>query len=292
MTKSPKHILITGADGQLGLSFRKYVNGEDVFHFVNREDCDICDVDAVASILDEKEINIVINCAAYTAVDKAEVEEEKAMQVNCEGVDVLAKACKKRNILLIHYSTDYVYHIDVDRPLKETDETHPIGVYAKSKLCGEQKIEESGCAYFILRTSWVYSEFGNNFMKTMLRLADKMEEIKVVNDQIGNPTYTRDIVSATLKIISNYKEGSTTDRIYNFSNQGGISWYDMASSIMQLADQGTTITPIPSSEYITAAERPQWSVLDCSRIENEQGINILPWKSSLKDALDAFFTVE
>lgn len=276
-------ILTLGANGQLGLMFQEVsaAYSEHDFLFADKNICDITDINSIDNVLEQFSPDIILNCAAYTAVDQAETEEEKSYQINASAVKHLAAASKKQNVLLVHFSSDYVYHLDTDKPLRETDDCRSVGVYAKSKKQGEDFLMESGCDYLIIRTSWLYSEYGHNFVKTMLRLAECRKQMSIVNDQIGCPTYTRDLVEATMMLIASHKK----NEIYNFANAGQISWYDFAKEIFAQKGIDMVLNPIPTSDYPTPAQRPLWSALDLSKIVNDTGIEIKKWQSSLKETL-------
>lgn len=276
-------ILTLGANGQLGLMFQEMSTSypEHDFLFADKNTCDITDLNSIDNILEQYRPDIILNCAAYTAVDQAETDKEKAYQINATAVKHLAAASKNQNALLVHFSSDYVYHLDTDRPLRETEDCRPVGVYAKSKKQGEDFLMESGCEYLIVRTSWLYSEYGHNFVKTMLRLAESRNELSIVNDQIGCPTYTRDLVEATMTLIASGKK----NEIYNFANAGQISWYDFAKEIFAQKGIDMTLHPIPTSAYPTPSQRPSWSLLNLSKIVHDTGIEIKNWQSSLKETL-------
>lgn len=278
-------VLVTGASGQLGqsLQFIQSEHTEIQFIFASSNDLDITDTESVNSFFEKNSIDFCINTAAYTAVDKAESESEKAYEVNVLGPKNLARACKKSGTVLFHISTDFVFDGTSSVPYQETDKTNPIGVYGQTKLDGELEVMKNCDKYYIIRTSWVYSQFGNNFMKTMLRLAKDRDVLNVVNDQVGTPTHAVDLAEAILDIISyskNTKEGSKFG-IYNFSNEGVCSWFDFAKAIFRINNLNITVNPIPSEAYPTPAKRPQYSVLDKSKIKAIFGINIKSWQESL-----------
>lgn len=275
-----KKILVTGANGQLGkelkalsLSFPQYD-----FIFLSREDLPIHHFELVRNFFKGYNPQYLINCAAYTAVDKAETEKELAFQVNAEAVGVLAAICKEYHTSFIHVSTDYVFDGTATTPYKEDAVTNPQGVYGATKLEGEKEAMQFNPDSIIIRTSWVYSEFGKNFVKTMMKLMSEREAISVVNDQIGSPTYAADIADTILKIISS---GQWEPGIYNFSNEGIISWYDFAVAIKNKCGYTCTVNPIPSSQYPTPAKRPAWSVLDKTKIQQTFGIVPKNWQDSL-----------
>ncbi len=273
-------VLVTGASGQLGQSIEfvasKYP--EIQFIFASSQDLDITNEDRVNTFFDQNNIDYCINTAAYTAVDKAESESDKAYLINVIGSRYLAKACQKSETTLLHISTDFVFDGTASVPYSETDTTNPIGIYGKTKLEGEIEVALHCEKHFIIRTSWVYSQFGNNFMKTMLRLAQDRDSLNVVNDQIGTPTNALDLAETLLAII---KSDSTEYGIYNFSNEGVCSWYDFAKEIFRVNAISITVNPIPTEAYPTPAKRPAYSVLDKTKIKTIFGINIKSWQDSL-----------
>ena len=234
--------------------------------------------------------NIVINCAAYTAVDRAEQEKDMAFQINGEAVGVLAAVCKEHDTKFIHISTDYVFDGTATVPYKEDSPTNPQSVYGASKLEGEKQALQFNPDTIIIRTSWVYSEFGKNFVRTMLKLMKEKEEINVVNDQFGSPTYAADLAEAILQIIVNLSihtsPRTTHGGIYHFSNEGVISWYDFAVAIKEITGSNCKINPIPTSQYPTAAKRPAYSVLDTSKIQQIFNIKLNGWEESLAVCLE------
>lgn len=281
------NIVVTGAGGQLGKTFADMASEYGAYNwvFLDRSGLDITDPSAIKRVLNHHNTDIVINTAAYTAVDAAEDDVETCTQVNVHGVDNLARYCADRDCFLVHYSTDYVYHQDTGIPLKEDSHLAPQSVYAHNKVDGERAILLSGCRSLILRTSWVYSEYGNNFVKTMLRLAETRDSLRIVNDQIGAPTYTRDIVRATMSLLDSPDIRNSQDaKVLNYSNEGQISWYDFAREIFIQRGIDIEVSPIPSVEYPTPASRPQWSVLDMTAVRS-YGIETVGWKESLTECL-------
>ncbi len=270
--------LVTGASGQLGSAIRALATE---LVFTDREMLDITDKDALDSFFDKHKIDAVVNCAAYTAVDGAESESEQAYLINSEALKNLAEICKKRGAKLIHISTDYVFDGKNYKPYSEEDKTNPQNVYGKSKLMGEKEMlstaPKNSC---IIRTSWVYGEYGKNFLKTMLRLGMEKESLGVVFDQIGTPTYAGDLAGAILEILP--KLENATPQIYHYSNEGVCSWYDFAKEIMDLSKLDCKVNPIETHEYPTPAIRPHFSVLNKSKIKKEFGVTIPYWKDSLK----------
>lgn len=280
-------ILITGSNGQLGMSFRKIApeHPEHDFFFYGSKELDITSYSSIEKAFKETQPDVVINCAAYTAVDKAEEEPEKAFAVNAEGVKHLVEACKLKKTALIHISTDYVFDGRKDSPYLETDPTNPISVYGESKLAGEKYILKSKLKAFVVRTSWLYSEFGNNFLKTMLRLGQECSELKVVSDQFGSPTYASDLAHACLTLVRQIELKSNEPVVYHFSNIGEINWYEFAATIMKQAKLSCNVLPINSEAYPTKAIRPSFSKLRCKKIEEDYQVTINTWKTSLKKSI-------
>ena len=294
-------VLVTGANGQLGEALQ-FISGnypEMNFVFCDSAALDITNLENCETVFQEHQPNFCINAAAYTAVDKAESEPQIAFDVNANGPENLAITCKKHNTVLLHVSTDFVFDayfsdgiayydreqrlpLKSDLGLQETDVPFPNGLYGLTKLQGEQAIEAVWEKHFIIRTSWVYSQFGNNFLKTMLRLASERTSLSVVSDQIGTPTYAVDLAEVLLKIITSE---TTTFGIYNFSNEGQCSWYEFAQEIFLQQEIAIDLQAIPTKSYPTPAKRPAYSVLDKSKIKATFGVNIKDWKTSLKDCL-------
>ncbi len=290
-------ILVTGANGQLGQCFRQASANwpGQKFVFAGSQELDVSDraavreyFSAIQSLRDDK-IKWVINCAAYTAVDKAESEPEKAWNVNVLGVKNLAEACAENGIPLVHFSTDYVYHSRQNTPFRETDRVSPKGVYARTKLAGERAALHALPRTMIIRSSWVYSAFGQNFVKTMLRLGRERPILQVVADQIGSPTYAPDLAEAVLKIIQKVESGEVAEEsiagIWHYSNEGVASWFDFATAIFELGAIACHAQPIASKDFPTAAQRPPFSVLDKSKIKAAFGLEIPHWRESLRRCL-------
>ena len=284
-------VLVTGKNGQLGQSIDKIVREnqyDDEFIFVGRDELDLSREASIVSYFDNNNFDIIINCAAYTAVDKAEEEVELANQVNHLAVKQLAEIAKAQQAKLIHISTDYVFDGKSNEPYNEADVTNPINVYGKTKLSGEQALQEvMQTNAIIIRTSWVYSEFGNNFVDTMLRLGKERDELNVVSDQVGSPTFATDLASAILEIIQNkeFKETIQATQIYHYSNEGEISWYELAKEIFKLSNIKCKINPIKTNQYPTPAKRPGNTVMSKDRIVDTFGVNIYDWKASLEACL-------
>lgn len=282
-----KKILVTGGDGQLGRSIKQRLKEKPLvnysFTFTDVQELDILDEIFVKTYFFSNKFDYVINCAAYTAVDKAETDIEMAEKLNADAVKFLAKASASQKATFIHISTDYVFSGEESTPRKEDDPVAPLGIYGKTKLNGEILAQYYNPKTYIIRTAWLYSPFGNNFVKTMLRLFKEKEEINVINDQIGSPTNAFDLADAILTIIQN---DIGAYGIYNFSNEGECSWYQFSEEIRKLNKSKIKINPIPTSEFPTPAKRPQYSLLDKTKIKNTFGISIPEWKDSLKEMLN------
>ena len=287
MNKSKKVILVTGANGQLGKEMQVIAAANPFydFLFVSKEELPIDDIYAVKHFFNTREIDVCINCAAYTAVDKAETETEKALQINAVAVGNLAAICKTHQALFVHFSTDYVFDGTATEPYSEEHPVNPVNAYGASKLKGEELAMEHNSDSVIIRTSWVYASDGNNFVKTMLRLMKERDSINVVNDQWGCPTYAADLASAVMKIVDQNGKGQVHAGIFNYSNKGIISWYQFALAIKELTNSSCIINPVPSSQYPTPAKRPHYSVLDTRKIQQTFQLHIPEWKDSLKKCL-------
>ena len=276
-------ILVTGAGGQLGLSIRKAAEGAtDSYIFTDVAELDITDSDAVMHVVKECAVEAIVNCAAYTNVDKAESDEAMAELINATAVGNLARAMKEVGGTLFHVSTDYVFGREGNTPRTEDMPLDPLGVYGRTKLHGEEAIAQSGCKALIFRTAWLYSEFGNNFLKTMMRLTAEREQINVVFDQVGTPTYAGDLALAIFSIIeAGVYEGN--EGIYHFSDEGVCSWYDFAVEIAAAAgNTSCRINPCHSSEFPSPVTRPPYSVLDKTKIKNTFDIDIPHWRESME----------
>ncbi|HEY1196816.1 dTDP-4-dehydrorhamnose reductase [Flavobacterium sp.] len=276
-----KKILVTGATGQLGseLSVLAPAYPQYEWLFANRNKATLDDLELLRSQLEEINPDIVFNCGAYTAVDKAESEKDLAFRINKEAVELIAKYAVENNVQLIHLSTDYVFDGSSSVALNEDAETNPINVYGESKLAGEVACIKQNPESIIIRTSWVYSKFGNNFVKTMQRLMQEREELNVVNDQIGSPTYAADLAQAMMNIIEYPK---WIPGIYHYSNEGEISWYEFALNIKEFGNYNCKVVGIPSSSYSTPAKRPNFSLLDKSKIKSVYNLDVPHFKDSLK----------
>ncbi|MDA9277739.1 dTDP-4-dehydrorhamnose reductase [Polaribacter sp.] len=283
-------VLITGSNGQLGSEIRELVANYCKLDLIfrNSHELDICSFEALSDFIIDHKINVVINCAAYTAVDMAEENAETAEQVNSIGVSNLVNALAKVNGKLIHISTDYVFDGDHFLPYKESDLVSPIGVYGETKRAGELAVINSAIDSIVIRTSWLYSFYGNNFVKTMLRLGNEKENLGVIFDQVGTPTYARDLAKTCLEILSGDSSAniSKNGNLYHYSNEGVTSWYDFAISIMELGGETCKVKPIQTKDYITLAKRPQYSVLNKSKIKTDFKIEIPYWRDSLKDCIE------
>jgi len=282
-----KRILITGANGQLGSELKRIAS--NYFHctFVDLEEMDLSDEQSIHRFFEGKEFDFIVNCAAYTAVDRAEEESALAYRVNSDAVKSLATICLEKNIRLIHISTDYVFDGNDNQPIPENVAPNPLSVYGKSKLAGEAHVTSILKDAYIIRTAWVYSSFGKNFVKTILRLAKERDSLGVVYDQIGSPTYAKDLAVVIIKIIQSIESGRIDEPgTYHFTNEGAISWYDLAYFIIQHANLPCRINPITTEEYKTLAVRPAFSVLDKRKLKNTFGIEIPHWHASLVACLN------
>lgn len=279
------NIVVFGASGQLGNCLKKVAEEKGIgeIYFPNETEANILDKDAIKNVFEKYKPAFAINCAAYTAVDKAEDELDLARKINKNGAEYLAEACKTYQTTFVHVSTDFVFKGDKPYPLVEDDIAEPISVYGLTKLEGEQDITRIMDEYFILRTSWLYSEFGNNFVKTMLKLGAERDELKIIADQAGTPTYGIDLAGCILDIIT---AGSKSYGIYHYSNEGVTSWYDFAKGIFDLSATKVKVLPIRTSEYPTKATRPAYSVMDKTKIKKTFSIEIPYWRDSLAICID------
>ena len=279
-----KSVLVTGANGQLGVALRNISDGFAgyEFYFTDVDTLDICDKAQVEVFVKLHNIDVIVNCAAYTAVDKAEDETELCMRINRDAVRNIGEAATLVDAKVIHVSTDYVFDGNGTHPYREDDATNPTSVYGASKLAGEQALLEVCPDSVIIRTAWLYSETGNNFVKTMLRLGTERDALGVVADQRGTPTYAGDLADAIMKVITTE---CFISGIYHYTNEGICTWYDFAVRIFELAGIKCVVTPLTTAEYPTRAKRPAYSVLDKSKIKSTYFINIPEWESSLKVSL-------
>ena len=282
-------VLITGSKGQLGSEIKElafeYENLEYVFK--DLPELDICDTDALNTFIIDQHINVVINCAAYTAVDKAEEDPEIAEQVNAKGVLNLVNALEKVDGKLIHISTDYVFDGNHSQPYKESDPVSPVGVYGETKRAGELAVLNSSIDAIVIRTSWLYSGYGNNFVKTMLRIGNEKKSIQVVSDQKGTPTFANNLAKTCLDILSDASSTKISKKgsLYHYSNEGVTSWYDFATAIMEISNIDCKVIPIETKDYPTEARRPMYSVLDKSKIKSDFKVTILHWRDSLANCI-------
>lgn len=281
-----KRILVTGANGQLGQSIKEVSFKYDHldFTFVTRSELDITNANLVKNYFEENKFDAVVNCAAYTAVDSAETDIDNARLVNATATKNLAEVTANVNIPFIHISTDYVFDGTVSTPRLESDQVNPIGVYGQTKLEGEQLALDTNPKTIIIRTAWVYSKYGKNFVKTMLWLFNEKEEIGVINDQIGSPTNAVDLADTIAKILTHE---NLVYGIYNYSNEGECSWFDFASKIKELTNSDIKINAIPTTAYPTPAKRPAYSLLDKTKIKETYEIDIPNWEDSLAKELKA-----
>lgn len=277
-------IAVTGSQGQLGLTLGR-ISSEYPRHefiFADRQEADITDPDALLHFLERSQAEAVINCAAYTAVEQAENDRETASRINAAGPALLARMARQKGIPLIHFSTDYVFSGNLHRPLREEDPTGPLNVYGLTKLTGERAVLESGCRGAVLRTSWLYSEFGRNFVLTMLRLGREGVSPRVVCDQIGSPTYAADLARAAVELLM---QGTPGMELYHYSDEGSLSWYDFAQEIFSRAKLSVRAQAIASADYPSTVARPPYSVLSKEKIAG-RGIPVPCWTESLQCCLD------
>jgi len=289
--KIKSKILVTGGNGQLGKELREFTSLHTglEFVFLSREDLPIHQFELVRNYFNTLKPAYCINCAAYTAVDKAESEKDLAFLINGEAVGVLAAVCKEHDTKFIHISTDYVFNGEAAYPYTESFPTDPINVYGASKLEGEKQAMELNPDSIIIRTSWLYSSLGKNFLKTMIQLMNEKDQIKVVKDQLGSPTNAADLAETIFNIIGlcHLQIYDWNPGIYNFSNEGIISWYDFAKAIKEITDSPSVVKPISAAEYPTPAKRPAYSVLDKSKIQKTYGIKLKKWKDSLRACISS-----
>lgn len=285
---SNKTILITGANGQLGNEMQAIAASSSNYNFLftDKEELAIDDLNALQEFFKIQPIYFCVNCAAYTAVDKAESEMELANRINGLAVGYLAAVCKENNSGFIHISTDYVFDGAADSPYVENHPVNPVNAYGTTKLNGEVLAQQNNPATIIIRTSWVYSFFGNNFVKTMLRLMKERESLNVVSDQLGCPTYAADLAAAIMKIIESNSTEKNIAGIYHYSNRGVTNWHEFAMAINGFSGSKCIVNPITTSQYPTPAKRPQYSVMDTSKIQQTFNLQIPEWKESLKICID------
>jgi len=284
-----KRVLVTGKNGQLGLSIAKIAQDYPQYDmtFVGRDQLDLSQSQKIIEYFQSKTFNVIINCAAHTAVDKAESDPEIAIQVNYLAVKQMAKIAKDQNAILIHISTDYVFNGKNHKPYVETDPVDPINLYGQTKLKGEQSIYIIQPKGMVIRTSWLYSEFGDNFVKTMLRLGKERENLDVIYDQVGSPTFAGDLAKAIFDMLSrSFQFGTESLQTFHFSNEGICSWYDFAKTIFELSNIHCRVNPIETKDYPTPAKRPHYSVLNKLKIRQGYMLEISYWKDSLATCLN------
>lgn len=286
------NILVIGASGQLGQELRVAAEGSaQHYTFASRSELDVTDQLAIRHFVQDHHIDTIINCSAYTAVDRAEDEPEEADRINHQAVAALAALAKAQGLYLIHISTDYVFAGDSHRPITEEETPRPQSVYGRTKLLGEDAIRRTGCRALILRTSWLYSTYGANFLKTMCRLMQERQELSIVFDQIGTPTYARDLARFIVSYLEQDKD-SRQEGTYHFSDEGVASWYDFAEAIRHRMGYSCQLHPIRSEQYPTKATRPSYSVLDKAKLKQDFGITLPHWQTSLEDCLNQLTSTE
>lgn len=284
------NILVTGANGQLGMEMRNVSAGSaDRYIFTDVAELDITDADAVDRVIASEKVDVIVNCAAYTNVDKAEEDEQAADLINHRAVAILATAAAKYGATLIHISTDYVFDGRSCVPYKEDDATSPTGAYGRTKLAGERAVIESGCHYLIFRTAWLYSPYGKNFVKTMMKLTAEKDSLNVVFDQVGTPTCAADLAALIYKIIA--ERMLDHQGIYHFSNEGVCSWYDFAVEIRDLCGNICDIRPCHSDEFPSKVKRPHYSVLDKTNVKSSVDVTIPHWKDSLEVTISRLLSI-
>lgn len=278
-------IWVTGVNGQLGQKVKEQIERTDNFRarYTDIDETDITSKRGVETQMQNDKPDIVINCAAYTAVDDAEKEKETALKINEKGPKVLAEKCMEHKALLIHISTDYVFSGEGFKPYTEEEPTKPVNFYGETKALGEEAIQKTFDNAVILRTAWLYSEHGKNFVKTMLRLGKEREKLSVIDDQVGTPTYAGDLAAAIVAIANSYvTQQHFTPGIYHFTNEGVCSWFDFALKIQTLAGNNAHVNPIPTTDFPTPAKRPHYSILSKRKIKSQFQINIPHWEQSLQ----------
>ncbi len=280
------NILITGSKGQLGKSIQKLSPdfGQYKFTYTDVEELDITNYEQLKEFISANKFNVIINCAGYTAVDKAEEEPEKARLLNATAPGYLAKLASEFDITLVHISTDYIFDGKNNRPYIESDIPEPLSIYSKTKVEGENQVGANAKKAIIFRTSWLYSEFGNNFVKTIIRLANERDVLNIIDDQVGSPTYASDLAETILKILPELIKINGTE-IYHYSNLGEASWYDFTKGIIRISELKCKVNPIETKDYPLPAARPHYSLMDKQKIINTFGIQIPDWKDSLKICL-------
>jgi dTDP-4-dehydrorhamnose reductase len=279
-------VVVTGKNGQLGWEFQQLQAAELDIVLVGKEELDLLNLPSVSAFFEKYKPAYFINCAAYTAVDKAETEQETARIINGEAVGLIAQECQKINCTLINISTDYVFDGNGTKPYQTNSSTDPVNYYGYTKRLGETLALENNEKTIIIRTSWLYSSHGSNFVKTMLRLMKERTELKVVSDQLGSPTYAADLANAILQVIRAIQQGNTHKGIYHYSNTGVVSWFGFAAAIRDISGLSCNVLPIPTTAYPTPAKRPAYSVMDTSDLVRDFNIDLKDWKISLQECLD------
>jgi dTDP-4-dehydrorhamnose reductase len=280
-------ILVTGSNGQLGQEFQNNISkSKDDFYFADQFELDITNKNHILNYISENKIELIINCAAYTNVNESETNKKLAIKINSRAIKNLVEICEEEKLKMIHFSTDYVYSSNSINPIKEDSNINPINYYGFSKREGEKIIEKSSSDLIIIRTSWLYSMYGNNFVKTMIKKGEKGEKIYVINDQFGCPTYSKDLVDCTLNIIGSNKLNK--HKVYNFSNEGYTNWYDFTKKIFELKKINSLIIPVDSNNYKSIARRPKYSVTDKSRIKDTFNIDVRNWEDALEEFLNQY----
>lgn len=291
-----QHVLVTGGDGQLGCALRALIEKMNLpfrFYFTDAGELDITDRSQIESFVVGQQIRYILNCAAYTAVDKAEEEREMAFTINAAGVENIALVAKQYGVKVIHLSTDFVFDGASTIPYDEESEPHPLSVYGETKLKGEQLLQAAGGEWLILRTSWLYSEYGSNFVKTMLRLMRERELLTVIDDQRGSPTYATDLAEMMIHILQQSEVNGWTNGLFHFSNRGQTSWYGFADAIRRVAGiENCKLVPVTTAEYPTAARRPAYSVMDLTKISNRFRVEIPTWEEALQRCLQKILQTE
>lgn len=291
-----QHVLVTGGDGQLGCALRALIEKMNLpfrFYFTDAGELDITDRSQIESFVVGQQIRYILNCAAYTAVDKAEEEREMAFTINAAGVENIALVAKQYGVKVIHLSTDFVFDGASTVPYDEESEPHPLSVYGETKLKGEQLLQAAGGEWLILRTSWLYSEYGSNFVKTMLRLMRERELLTVIDDQRGSPTYATDLAEMMIHILQQSEVNGWTNGLFHFSNRGQTSWYGFADAIRRVAGiENCKLVPVTTAEYPTAARRPAYSVMDLTKISNRFRVEIPTWEEALQRCLQKILQTE
>lgn len=291
-----QHVLVTGGDGQLGCALRALIEKMNLpfrFYFTDAGELDITDRSQIESFVVGQQIRYILNCAAYTAVDKAEEEREMAFAINTAGVENIALVAKQYGVKVIHLSTDFVFDGASTIPYDEESEPHPLSVYGETKLKGEQLLQAAGGEWLILRTSWLYSEYGSNFVKTMLRLMRERELLTVIDDQRGSPTYATDLAEMMIHILQQSEVNGWTNGLFHFSNRGQTSWYGFADAIRRVAGiENCKLVPVTTAEYPMAARRPAYSVMDLTKISNRFRVEIPTWEEALQRCLQKILQTE